>query len=117
MPPDISLSPIGYLATPFRDRFGIPRQPRLAPHARGQLRLLRPYDREEAVRGLEAFRMSGSVLSSTTAAGDGIRRFDRRDWAAIDALAYSPAAVLFARTLWDCRWSNCCPSIRVPVSY
>jgi tRNA-Thr(GGU) m(6)t(6)A37 methyltransferase TsaA len=69
--PDITLSPIGYLATPFRDRFGIPRQPRLAPHARGQLRLLRPYDREEAVRGLEAFRMSGSVSSSTTAAGDG----------------------------------------------
>lgn len=53
--PDITLSPIGYLATPFRDRFGIPRQPRLAPHARGQLRLLRPYDREEAVRGLAAF--------------------------------------------------------------
>jgi tRNA-Thr(GGU) m(6)t(6)A37 methyltransferase TsaA len=51
----ISLLPIGYLATPFRDRFGIPRQPRLAPHARGQLRLLRPYDRAEAVRGLEAF--------------------------------------------------------------
>jgi tRNA-Thr(GGU) m(6)t(6)A37 methyltransferase TsaA len=48
-------SPIGYLATPFRDRFGIPRQPQLAPHARGQLRLLRPYDRAEAVRGLEAF--------------------------------------------------------------
>ncbi|HCZ13126.1 MAG TPA: tRNA (N6-threonylcarbamoyladenosine(37)-N6)-methyltransferase TrmO [Candidatus Accumulibacter sp.] len=53
--PDAAFSPIGYLATPFRDRFGIPRQPRLAPHARGQLRLLRPYDREEAVRGLEAF--------------------------------------------------------------
>jgi len=50
-----SLSPIGYLASPFRDRFGIPRQPRLAPHARGCLRLLPPYDRVEAVRGLEAF--------------------------------------------------------------
>ncbi len=53
--PDVTFSPIGYLATPFRDRFGIPRQPRLAPHARGELRLLRPYDRAEAVRGLEAF--------------------------------------------------------------
>lgn len=52
---DVTFSPIGYLATPFPDRFGIPRQPRLAPHARGRLRLLRPYDRVEAVRGLEAF--------------------------------------------------------------
>lgn len=52
---DIRLRPIGYLATPFRDRFGIPRQPRLAPHAHGTLRLLPPCDRPEAVRGLEAF--------------------------------------------------------------
>lgn len=51
----ISLRPIGYLSTPFRDRFGIPRQPRLAPHARGVLRLLPPFDRPEAVRGLETF--------------------------------------------------------------
>lgn len=53
--PAFTWSPIGYLATPFPDRFGIPRQPRLAPHARGQLRLLPPYDRREAVRGLEDF--------------------------------------------------------------
>lgn len=50
-----TLSPIGYLTTPFGDRFGIPRQPGLAPHARGQLRLLQPYDRAETVRGLDAF--------------------------------------------------------------
>ncbi|HMW64057.1 MAG TPA: tRNA (N6-threonylcarbamoyladenosine(37)-N6)-methyltransferase TrmO [Accumulibacter sp.] len=53
--PALSLRPIGYLATPFRDRFGIPRQPRLAPHACGTLRLLPPCDRVEAVRGLDAF--------------------------------------------------------------
>ncbi|TLD44489.1 MAG: tRNA (adenine(37)-N6)-methyltransferase [Accumulibacter sp.] len=52
---DFVLSPIGYLETPFPDRFGIPRQARLAPHAVGRLRLLRPYDRAEAVRGLEGF--------------------------------------------------------------
>ncbi|MBA3996053.1 MAG: tRNA (N6-threonylcarbamoyladenosine(37)-N6)-methyltransferase TrmO [Candidatus Accumulibacter sp.] len=52
---DFSFSPLGRLATPFPDKFGIPRQPRLAPHARGSLRLLPPYDRAEAVRGLEAF--------------------------------------------------------------
>ncbi|MBB5193708.1 tRNA-Thr(GGU) m(6)t(6)A37 methyltransferase TsaA [Silvimonas terrae] len=50
-----SFSPIGHLRTPFADKFGIPRQPSLAPHALGTLQLLPPYDRPEAVRGLEAF--------------------------------------------------------------
>lgn len=50
-----SCEPIGYLATPYPDKFGIPRQPRLAPHALGRLKLLTPYDRPEAVRGLEDF--------------------------------------------------------------
>lgn len=58
-PPDAPapfvFSPIGHLATPFPDKFGIPRQPRLAPHAHGTLRLLPPYDRAEAVRGLADF--------------------------------------------------------------
>lgn len=50
-----SFAPIGYLRTPFADKFGIPRQPSLAPHATGELQLIAPYDRAEAVRGLEAF--------------------------------------------------------------
>ncbi len=50
-----SFQPIGHLATPFADKFGIPRQPSLARHATGELRLLPPFDRPEAVRGLEDF--------------------------------------------------------------
>ncbi|WP_293933465.1 tRNA (N6-threonylcarbamoyladenosine(37)-N6)-methyltransferase TrmO [Iodobacter sp.] len=50
-----TFQPIGHLATPFADKFGIPRQPSLAPHALGVLKLLSPYNRAEAVRGLEAF--------------------------------------------------------------
>lgn len=50
-----TFQPIGHLATPFADKFGIPRQPSLAPHATGTLKLLPPYNRAEAVRGLEAF--------------------------------------------------------------
>ncbi|MBE9609882.1 tRNA (N6-threonylcarbamoyladenosine(37)-N6)-methyltransferase TrmO [Chitinilyticum piscinae] len=50
-----TLTPIGHISTPFPDKFGIPRQPRLAPHARGILRLDAPYARPEAVRGLDAF--------------------------------------------------------------
>jgi tRNA-Thr(GGU) m(6)t(6)A37 methyltransferase TsaA len=50
-----SIEPLGYIATPFADKFGIPRQPRLAPHAIGTLKLLPPYNRAECVRGLAAF--------------------------------------------------------------
>lgn len=50
-----SFTSIGYLATPFQDKFGIPRQPRLATQALGELQLLPPFDRPESVRGLEAF--------------------------------------------------------------
>ena len=46
---------IAHIETPFADKFGIPRQPSLAPHAIGQVRLLAPYNRPEAVRGLEDF--------------------------------------------------------------
>ncbi|WP_348945976.1 tRNA (N6-threonylcarbamoyladenosine(37)-N6)-methyltransferase TrmO [Chitinibacter sp. FCG-7] len=49
------IEPLGYLATPFADKFGIPRQPRLAPHAIGTLKLLPPYNRTECIRGLSDF--------------------------------------------------------------
>ncbi len=53
--PNITLSPIGVIESDFPDKFGVPRQPGLAPSARATLRLLPPYDDPLAVRGLEAF--------------------------------------------------------------
>ncbi len=50
-----TIEPLGYITTPFADKFGIPRQPRLAPHAIGTLKLLPPYNRAECVRGLSDF--------------------------------------------------------------
>ena len=47
--------PVGILHSPFGERFGIPRQPGLVPDVPGRLVFLRPYDRPEAVAGLEAF--------------------------------------------------------------
>lgn len=47
--------PIGVVHSCFKEKFGIPRQPGLAPHARATLELLPPYDRDEALRGLEGF--------------------------------------------------------------
>ncbi|MDT0501835.1 MULTISPECIES: tRNA (N6-threonylcarbamoyladenosine(37)-N6)-methyltransferase TrmO [unclassified Halomonas] len=54
-PPAITLSPIGLIESDFPDKFGVPRQPGLAPSARALLRLLPPYDDPLTVRGLETF--------------------------------------------------------------
>ncbi|WP_295515199.1 tRNA (N6-threonylcarbamoyladenosine(37)-N6)-methyltransferase TrmO [uncultured Pseudomonas sp.] len=48
-----SVSPIGHVRSCFKEKFAIPRQPALAPAARGVLELLPPFDRPEAVQGLE----------------------------------------------------------------
>jgi tRNA (adenine37-N6)-methyltransferase len=46
--------PIGLIHSPYREKFGIPRQPGLVA-AEATLELLSPYDRPEAVKGLEGF--------------------------------------------------------------
>lgn len=49
------MQPIGIIHSCFKEKFGIPRQPGLAPAAEATLELLPPWNREEAVRGLGAF--------------------------------------------------------------
>lgn len=53
--PAVTLSPVGVIESDFPDKFGVPRQPGLAPSARATLRLLPPYDDPLTVRGLDAF--------------------------------------------------------------
>ena len=48
-----SVSPIGIVRSCFKEKFAIPRQPLLAPAARGVLELHAPFDTGEAVQGLE----------------------------------------------------------------
>ena len=48
-----SVSPIGFVRSCFKEKFAIPRQPQLAPAARGVLELLAPFDNGDAVQGLE----------------------------------------------------------------
>ena len=50
-----TFAPIGVVHSCFKEKFGIPRQPGLVPAARAVLELLPPYNRAEAVRGLEGF--------------------------------------------------------------
>lgn len=46
---------IGFIRSCFTEKFGIPRQPGLAPSAVARLQLIEPFNRREMVRGLEAF--------------------------------------------------------------
>lgn len=46
--------PIGYVESPYREKFGIPRQAGLVKSARGRVVILPPYARQEAFAGLES---------------------------------------------------------------
>lgn len=50
-----NLSPIATVHSPFKEKFGTPRQPGLIPSARGFVELHPPFSVAEAVRGLEQF--------------------------------------------------------------
>jgi tRNA (Thr-GGU) A37 N-methylase len=43
----------------FKEKFAIPRQPQLAPAARGVLELVAPFDQGDAVQGWSRSAMSG----------------------------------------------------------
>lgn len=49
-----SVDPIGIVRSPFKEKFAIPRQPRLVS-VETEIEILPPYDRDEAFVGLEAF--------------------------------------------------------------
>ncbi|MGO3057951.1 MAG: tRNA (N6-threonylcarbamoyladenosine(37)-N6)-methyltransferase TrmO [Halomonas sp.] len=50
-----TLAPIGYVESDYPDKFGIPRQPGLAPAADARLILVPPYNNPLTVRGLDDF--------------------------------------------------------------
>lgn len=46
---------VGVVSSPYKEKFGIPRQPGLVTEAHATLTLLPPYNKPETVRGLEGF--------------------------------------------------------------
>lgn len=50
-----TLEPIGRIHTPYKEKFAVPRQPRLAPAASARIKLLGNANSPESVRGLEQF--------------------------------------------------------------
>lgn len=50
-----TFEPIGFIRSPYKEKFGIPRQSSLADAARAELVLVPPYDQPDAVRALGSF--------------------------------------------------------------
>lgn len=53
LPEQYSLKPIGIVRSCFKEKFAIPRQPALAPAAKGEIELFPPYNDPVAIEGLE----------------------------------------------------------------
>ncbi len=62
---------IGTVCSPFREKFGIPRQPGLAPHATSRLILHDEYARRECVEGLDTYSHLWLVFLFHATAGQG----------------------------------------------
>ncbi|EEX93076.1 hypothetical protein VIOR3934_13922 [Vibrio orientalis CIP 102891 = ATCC 33934] len=50
-----SIEPIGFIESPYKEKFAVPRQPRLVPSATSRVRLTGQANCLEAVRGIEQF--------------------------------------------------------------
>ncbi|WP_394213124.1 tRNA (N6-threonylcarbamoyladenosine(37)-N6)-methyltransferase TrmO [Enterovibrio calviensis] len=50
-----SLTPVGHIQSPFKEKFAVPRQPGLAPSATASIALCGEANQDDAVRGLEQF--------------------------------------------------------------
>jgi tRNA-Thr(GGU) m(6)t(6)A37 methyltransferase TsaA len=68
-----TMQPIGTLASCYKEKFAIPRQPALVPSSEATLTLLPPYDQPDAVRGLEGFSHVWIVFVFHETAGQGWR--------------------------------------------
>ncbi|MGO2293121.1 MAG: tRNA (N6-threonylcarbamoyladenosine(37)-N6)-methyltransferase TrmO [Pseudoalteromonas sp.] len=52
---DYQLSAVGHIQSPYKQKFAIPRQPRLVPEAKAKLVFTQDFNREEFVRGIDEF--------------------------------------------------------------
>ncbi len=50
-----TIEPVGFMVSPYRQKFGVPRQPGLVRQAVGYVELVPPYDDPAAIEGLAAF--------------------------------------------------------------
>ena len=58
----INMHIIGTVHSPFKEKFGVPRQPGLIEGNVGQIELFAPWNREEALQGLDGFSHIWAIL-------------------------------------------------------
>ncbi len=49
------INPLGIVHSPYREKFGVPRQPSLADRVVSEIQMLPPYDNPDAFRGIEQY--------------------------------------------------------------
>ena len=52
---EVAISPVGIIESPYREKFSVPRQSGLASNVSSRIRILPPYDTEDAFRGIGEF--------------------------------------------------------------
>ena len=78
--PSLLISPIGIIHSCYPEKFGIPRQPGLVRSSSGSVELLPPCNRQEMVKGLEAFSHIWVQFLFHEAVADGWRPMVRPPW-------------------------------------
>ena len=78
--PSHSISPVGIIHSCYPEKFGIPRQPGLVKSSTGRLELLPPCNREEMVKGLDAFSHIWIQFLFHEVVADGWRPTIRPPW-------------------------------------
>ncbi len=69
---NLTVKPIAYIHSDFKEKFGIPRQSGRAPSLLAEIRFLPEYQNEEAIRGIEGFSHLWLLFDFSLA--------HRRDW-------------------------------------
>ena len=85
------IEPIAVFLSPFATKFGVPRQSGLSEHLRGRIKLLPPYNREEALRGLEDFSHLWLIWGFSANKGQGGSHKEQEKSAETPQTAKSPS--------------------------
>ena len=85
------IEPIAVFLSPFATKFGVPRQSGLSEHLRGRIKLLPPYNREEALRGLEDFSHLWLIWGFSANKGQGASQKEQEKSAETPQTAKSPS--------------------------
>ena len=85
------IEPIAVFQSPFATKFGVPRQSGLSEHLRGRIKLLPPYNREEALRGLDDFSHLWLIWGFSANKGQGASHKEQEKSAETPQTAKSPS--------------------------